>query len=79
MHRRHRNHARKKKVLDKGEPAETYHASRWFACECGSIHRVTHPTSDQVKNPADPNSDVYLGVKPEVTDPPRVIHGEVKF
>ena len=37
------------------------------------------PTSDQVRNPADPNSEVYLGVKPEVTDPPRVIHGEVKF
>ena len=37
------------------------------------------PTSAVLKSPHDPNSDVYIGVKPVVTTAPRVIHGEVKY
>ena len=37
------------------------------------------PTAAELKNPADPSSDIYIGAKPTVNEPPRVIHGEVKF
>ena len=37
------------------------------------------PTSAQLKNPSDPTSDVYLGVKPQVSGTPRVIQGDVKY
>lgn len=40
---------------------------------------VALPGTSDLKNPADPNSDIYIGNKPEVTDAPRVIHGEVKY
>jgi hypothetical protein len=37
------------------------------------------PTVLDLKNPSDPASDVYVGVRPTVTDAPRVVHGEVKY
>src|SRR5204863_42333 len=37
------------------------------------------PTAQDLKNPSDPNSAIYVGARPTVTDAPRVIHGEVKF
>ena len=40
---------------------------------------VTLPTAQDLKNPTDPNADVYIGVRPVVTDAARVVHGEVKF
>lgn len=40
---------------------------------------MTLPTDADLKNPSDPNSDAYIGVKPSVTDAPRVIHGDVMF
>jgi hypothetical protein len=40
---------------------------------------VTLPTVSDLKDPADPASDVYIGAKPTVTSAPRVIHGDVKF
>jgi hypothetical protein len=40
---------------------------------------MTLPTAQDLKNPSNPNSDVYIGVRPLVTAAPRVIHGEVKF
>jgi hypothetical protein len=40
---------------------------------------IVLPTAADLKDPGDANSDVYIGVKPVVTDAPRVIHGEVKF
>jgi hypothetical protein len=40
---------------------------------------VVLPTSADLKNPADPNSDIYIGAKPTVDGAPRVIHGDVKF
>ena len=40
---------------------------------------LTLPTAADLKNPSDPDSDIYIGEKPTVTDAPRVIHGDVKF
>ena len=40
---------------------------------------MTLPTANDLKNPSDPNADVYIGVRPVVTAAPRVIHGEVMF
>jgi hypothetical protein len=40
---------------------------------------MTLPTAADLKNPSDPASDIYIGVRPVVTAAPRVIHGEVKF
>ena len=40
---------------------------------------VVLPSPSDLKNPADPNSDIYIGVKPVVDAPPRVVDGEVKF
>jgi len=40
---------------------------------------ITLPTSAVLKNPSDSSSDIYIGIKPTVTDAPRVIHGEVKY
>ena len=40
---------------------------------------VTLPTAADLQDPSDPNSSIYIGVKPTVTDAPRVIHGDVKF
>jgi hypothetical protein len=40
---------------------------------------VMLPSAADLKNPADPSSDIYIGVKPVVNAPPRVIQGEVKF
>jgi hypothetical protein len=37
------------------------------------------PTALDLKNPSDPASDIYVGVRPTVTDTPRVVHGEVKY
>jgi hypothetical protein len=50
--------------------------------ECSALTlpaNTTLPTAADVKNPADPNSDIYNGTRPVVTDAPRVVHGEVKF
>jgi hypothetical protein len=40
---------------------------------------MTLPTADDLKNPSDPASSIYIGVRPTVTAAPRVIHGEVKY
>jgi hypothetical protein len=40
---------------------------------------TTLPTATDLKDPSDPASDIYIGVRPVVTAAPRVIHGEVKF
>jgi hypothetical protein len=40
---------------------------------------TTLPTSADLRNPSDPNSDIYIGVRPVVTAAPRVIQGEVKY
>ncbi|MBC7983503.1 MAG: hypothetical protein H7Y02_06580 [Candidatus Obscuribacterales bacterium] len=40
---------------------------------------VTLPTAAGLRNPADPSSTFYIGVKPTVTTAPRVIHGDVKY
>jgi hypothetical protein len=40
---------------------------------------MTLPGIPDLKNPSDPNSDIYIGVKPAVTAAPRVIHGDVMF
>jgi hypothetical protein len=40
---------------------------------------LTLPTALDLKNPSDPASDIYIGVRPTVTAAPRVIHGEVKY
>jgi len=40
---------------------------------------LTLPSAVDLKNPSDPTSDIYIGVRPVVTAAPRVIHGEVKF
>jgi hypothetical protein len=37
------------------------------------------PTAADLKNPSDPGSDVYIGVRPSVSGAARVIHGEVKY
>ena len=37
------------------------------------------PTSSNLKDPGDANSDIYTGVRPTVNEAPRVIHGDVKF
>lgn len=50
--------------------------------ECAALALPTDvelPTAALLQSPADPNADIYLGAKPDVTDPPRVIHGEVKY
>jgi hypothetical protein len=50
--------------------------------ECSALALPTTvelPGPSLLKNPTDPDSDVYIGAKPEVTDAPRVIHGEVKY
>ena len=51
-------------------------------CDAASLTAsgsVTLPTSSDLRNPSDPTSAIYIGVKPTVTDAPRVIHGDVKF
>ncbi|HXC60349.1 MAG TPA: hypothetical protein VN645_13630 [Steroidobacteraceae bacterium] len=51
-------------------------------CSAAQLHApvgVVLPTSALLKNPASPNSDVYVGVKPIVTSAVRVIHGEIKY
>jgi hypothetical protein len=40
---------------------------------------TTLPTAADLKDPTDPASDIYIGVRPTVTAAPRVIHGEVKY
>ena len=50
--------------------------------QCSALSLPTEvdlPTAALVQNPADPASAIYIGPKPEVTDAPRVIHGEVKY
>jgi hypothetical protein len=50
--------------------------------ECSALTlpaNTTLPTAADLKNPADPQSDIYNGTRPVVTDAPRVVHGEVKF
>lgn len=37
------------------------------------------PTSAELQDPSDVSSTTYIGLKPTVTDAPRVIHGEVKY
>jgi len=40
---------------------------------------LTLPTSDSLQDPSDPESDIYIGAKPEVAEAARVIHGDVKY
>jgi hypothetical protein len=40
---------------------------------------ATLPTSADLRNPTDPDSPIYTGVRPVVTAAPRVIQGEVKY
>jgi hypothetical protein len=40
---------------------------------------MTLPTAGDLKNPSDPNSDIYIGTRPAVSAAARVIHGEVKY
>jgi hypothetical protein len=40
---------------------------------------LTLPTAADLKNPSASSSDIYIGVKPDITDAPRVIQGEVKY
>ena len=40
---------------------------------------LTLPTVDGLADPSDPASPIYIGVKPLLTDAPRVIQGDVKF
>jgi hypothetical protein len=40
---------------------------------------VELPTAENLKNPSDQASDVYIGVRPVSTAAPRVVHGEVKY
>ena len=40
---------------------------------------VSLPTTQDLKNPSDPTSDIYIGVRPVLTTAPRVVHGEVKY
>ncbi len=40
---------------------------------------VTLPDESVLKDPSDPNADIYIGTKPEVTGEPRVIQGDVKY
>ena len=40
---------------------------------------VTLPTASVLKDPSDPNSDIYIGDKPAVTGQPRVIQGDVMY
>lgn len=40
---------------------------------------MTLPTQADLKNPSDPASDIYIGVKPAVDAAIRVIQGDVKF
>ena len=40
---------------------------------------VILPSREDLKNPAHPSSDIYIGTKPVVDAPPRVIDGEVKY
>jgi hypothetical protein len=37
------------------------------------------PTATDLKDPSDPNSEIYIGARPSVTSAPRVIQGEVKY
>jgi hypothetical protein len=37
------------------------------------------PTEADLKDPSDPNSTIYNGAQPTVTDTPRVVQGEVKY
>jgi hypothetical protein len=37
------------------------------------------PTAQDLRNPSDPTSDIYVGTRPTVSDAPRVVHGEVKY
>jgi hypothetical protein len=39
----------------------------------------TLPTSADLRDPTDPASPIYVGVRPAVTSAPRVVQGEVKF
>lgn len=50
--------------------------------ECSALSvpsSVTLPTEADLQNPADSNSNIYIGTPPTVTSLPRVIHGEVKY
>jgi len=40
---------------------------------------LTLPTAADLKNPSDPASSIYIGVRPAISAAPRVIHGEVKY
>jgi len=51
-------------------------------CDSGGLTTSTNailPTANDLRNPSDPTSAIYIGVKPTVTEAVRVIHGDVKF
>lgn len=50
--------------------------------ECSALTlpaNTTLPTAADVKNPLNPQSEIYNGTRPVVTDAPRVVAGEVKY
>jgi hypothetical protein len=50
--------------------------------ECASLNPpgyVDLPTAASLADPSDPNSPNYIGIKPVVTDPPRVIDGVIQY
>jgi len=40
---------------------------------------MTLPTAQDLQDPSDSSSSIYIGVRPTVTGEPRVVHGEVKY
>jgi hypothetical protein len=58
-------------------------ASKPFS-ECAALPlpdpgAVTLPTAADLRNPANPQSEIYIGAKPALTSAPRVIQGEVMY
>jgi hypothetical protein len=51
-------------------------------CDAASLtvpSGITLPAASDLRDPSDPTSSMYIGVRPTVTDAVRVIHGDVKF
>lgn len=54
-------------------------ASVCIAANLNLVSGLTLPTIANLQDPSDPASSIYVGAQPAVTDPPRVIHGDVKY
>jgi len=79
-------------VLGKVTSGNTTYLVKWLEREirfavkdagvCANLAAPTDivlPTAAELKDPSNSSSDIYLGIRPEVTDPVRVIQGEVKY